>query len=123
MTDAEALLTRLFEAHNRGDFETFAAGLRDDVDWPDQTRGGRLVGHSALRDHWTANCEAVQVEAPPIDFALEADGRVRVEVNQAVRGLTGSPWSDIRVRQYYTLREGRISRMAVVRLEEPSLAP
>lgn len=122
MTEAEALLTHLFEAYNRRDFPAFAAGLRDDVDWPDQTRGGRLIGHAAIRDYWDANAQAIQVEVNPIAFALEKDGRVRVEVNQVVRGLTGSLWSDIQVRQYYTLHDGLVSRMDVERLEEPSPA-
>ncbi len=123
MSQAEALLTRLFEAYNRGDFATFSAGLHEDVDWPDQTRGGRLVGHAALRDYWDTNRQFIQIEVNPLAFVLEDDGRVRVEVNQVVRGLTGAAWSDIQVRQYYTLREGQVSRMDVVRLEEPSPTP
>ena len=81
------------------------------------------MGVAALRAYWVAQDQAIQVELTPIDFGLEADGRVGVEVNQVVRGLRGSLWSDIRLRQYYTLRDGRVSRMDVVRLEEPSLAP
>ena len=113
MTDAEALLTRLFEAYNQRDFPAFAAALRDDVDWPDQTRGGRLIGHAALRDYWDTNAQFIQVEVTPITFALQDDGRMLVEVNQVVRGLTGTLWSDIQVRQYYTLRDGLVSRMDV----------
>ena len=125
MTDAEALITRLFDAYNRRDFPAFAASLNDDVDWPDQMYGERGVGVgvAALRAYWAAQDQAIQVELTPIDFWPEADGRVGVEVNQVVRGLRGSLWSDIRLRQYYTLRDGRVSRMDVVRLEEPSLAP
>ena len=85
--------------------------------------GERGVGVAALRAYWVAQDQAIHVELTPIDFGLEADGRVGVEVNQVVRGLRGSLWSDIRLREYYTLRDGRVSRMDVVRLEEPSLAP
>lgn len=122
MTEAVALLIQLFEAYNRGDFPAFAAGLRDDVDWPDQIHGGRLIGPAAIKDYWDANAQLIKVEINPIAFALEADGRVRVEVNQVVRGLTGSLWSDIQVRQYYTLHDGQVSRMDVERLNEPGPA-
>lgn len=123
MTEAEALLTQLIEAYNRHDFETFAAGLREDVNWPDQTRGGRLEGHAALRDYWNANSQSIRVEVTPIAFAALDDGRIRVDLNQVVRGVTGSLWSDIQVRQYYTLRDGQVSRMDIESLDESGAAP
>jgi len=123
MTEAEALLTRLFEAYNRRDFPAFAAGLREDVNWPDQTRGGRLVGHEALRAYWAANDQSIRVEVTPIAFTIEEDGRVRVDLNQVVRSVTGSLWSDLEVRQYYTLRDGQVSRMDIGHPDEPGAAP
>lgn len=122
MHEAEALLTRLFEAYNRRDFAAFAACLQDDVDWPNQTGGGRLVGHAALRDYWTLNDQSIQVEVTPYAFNIEEDGRIGVDVNQVVRGLTGSLWSDMQVRQYYTLRDGRVSRMDVAYDHDPGAA-
>ena len=74
MTDAEALLTKLFAAYNRRDFATFSAGLHDGVDWPDQLRGGRLKGRAALEAYWGVIDQAIQVEVTPIAFALEQDG-------------------------------------------------
>lgn len=123
MIEAEALLTRLFEAFNRHDFPAVAAGLCDDVDWPDQTRGGRLLGHAAVRDYWDSNSQFIHVEVTPIAFAIEDDGRVRVDVNQVVRGATGSLWSDIQLRQYYTLRDGQVSRMDIEHLDRPPPRP
>ncbi|MBU4436380.1 MAG: nuclear transport factor 2 family protein [Alphaproteobacteria bacterium] len=123
MTDAEALLTKLFAAYNRRDFATFSAGLHDGVDWPDQLRGGRLKGRAALEAYWGVIDQAIQVEVTPIAFALEQDGRIRVELIQVVRGLTGSLWTDIQVRQYYTLRDGLVWRMDVARPEDMSPTP
>lgn len=123
MTDAEALLTKLFAAYNRRDFATFSAGLHDGVDWPDQLRGGRLKGRAALEAYWGVIDQAIQVEVTPIAFALEQDGRIRVELIQVVRGLTGSLWTDIQVRQYYTLRDGLVWRMDVASPEDMSPTP
>jgi hypothetical protein len=69
------------------------------------------------------NNQAIQVEVGPIAFSLLADGRVQVDVRQMARGLTGGLWSDIKVRQFYTLGDGQVSRMDVTPFEEPSLTP
>ncbi|MDI1364352.1 MAG: nuclear transport factor 2 family protein, partial [bacterium] len=114
---------KLFAAYNRRDFATFSAGLHDGVDWPDQLRGGRLKGRAALEAYWGVIDQAIQVEVTPIAFALEQDGRIRVELIQVVRGLTGSLWTDIQVRQYYTLRDGLVWRMDVARPEDMSPTP
>ena len=119
MSESEALLTRLFEAYNRRDFAAFSACLHADVNWPDQAHGGRLVGYAALRDYWNANDRSIQVEMTPIAFTIEGDGRIRVDINQVVRGVTGGLWSDILVRQYFTLCGDRVSRMDLEPLAEP----
>lgn len=114
MTDAQDLLSRAFEAYNRRDFPTFSAMLHDEVDWPDQIQGGRLVGVEAMRDHWAANDAVIQVEVTPIIFTPRPNGQVEVRVNQVVRSLAGSLWSDLMVRQLYTLRDGLIARMDIL---------
>jgi hypothetical protein len=78
MTDAQALLTKVYEAYNRRGFTAFTA---------------------------------------------LADGRTRVEVDQAARSQTDQAWSGQDVRHCYTLRDGLISRMDMVDDEEPSRAP
>ena len=123
MTDAETLLTDLFAAYNRRDFDAFSAGLHEDIDWPDQLRGARIKGRAALQAYWGVIDQAIRVEVAPLTFTLEPDGRIRVELSQVVRGLSGSLWSDIRVRQYYTLRDGLVWRMDVASPEDMSLTP
>ncbi|MBI1685398.1 nuclear transport factor 2 family protein [Caulobacter hibisci] len=108
-----ALLTRLYAAFNRGDFEAFVAELDPAVDWPDQFVGGRVVGLEAMRDFWTRRDAIVQVETAPMEFIPLDDGRVAVSTNQTVRNLQGRLWSDICVRHIYTFHEGRVARMDV----------
>lgn len=118
MEDAHALLTKVYEAYNRRDFDAFSAMLAPDVDWPDQIEGGRLVGHDALRAYWVRNNRSITVDAAPVSFADLPDGRTAVDVNQIVRNLAGQVWSDSCVRQIFTLRDGKISRMDIELLEK-----
>ncbi|MDG2528696.1 nuclear transport factor 2 family protein [Caulobacter endophyticus] len=114
MTPRIALLTRLYEAYNKGDFDAFAAELDPAVDWPDQIGGGRILGVEAMRAFWTRRDGMVRVEAAPMDFTVLKDGRIAVATNQTVHNLEGRLWSDSRVRHIYTFQDGRVSRMDIV---------
>lgn len=113
MDDAQALLTRLYEAYNRRDFTAFSALLTTDVDWPDQIQDGRLVGRDALAAYWAANDKVIKVDSAPVSFVDLPDGRVAVDVNQIVRNLAGQIWCDSCVRHIFTLRDGKVSRMDI----------
>ncbi len=93
MDDAQALLTRLYEAYNRRDFAAFSALLAADVDWPDQVQSGRLIGHDAVAAYWSANDKVITVDSAPVSFSTLPDGRIAVDVNQIVRNLAGRIWS------------------------------
>jgi len=119
MTPRIALLTRLYDAYNKGDFDAFAAELDPAVDWPDQLAGGRIQGLEAMRAVWTRRDEVVRVEAAPVEFVLLDDGRVAVATNQTVHNLEGRLWSDSCVRHIYTFHGDRVARMDIVeRLDE-----
>lgn len=111
MDDAQALLTRLYDAYNRRDFAAASALLTLDVDWPDQLQGGRIVGREALAAYWTTNDRSIRVDAAPVAFTALPDGRIAVDVNLIVRNPAGRVWSDSRARQVFTLRDGQVARM------------
>lgn len=117
MDDAQALLTKVYDAYNRQDFAAFSAYLTPDVDWPNQLQGGRVVGHDAVAAVWRENAKSIQVDMAPVTFALESDGRIAVNVNQIVRNLGGQVWSDICVRHLFTLDGGLIARLDVEPLD------
>ncbi|KQY30075.1 hypothetical protein ASD38_12330 [Caulobacter sp. Root487D2Y] len=117
MEDAHALLAKVYDAYNRRDFDAFSAMLTPDVDWPDLVEGGRLTGLDALRAYWNRNNRSITVDAAPVSFADLPDGRIAVDVNQIVRNLAGQIWSDSCVRQIFTLRDGKVSRMDVEPLD------
>lgn len=112
MDDAQALLTRVFDAYNRSDFVAFAALMTPDIDWPNQIAGGRVVGLETLDAYMRENSRSIRVELAAAAFAVQPDGRIAVDINQTVHNArTGHLWSDSRVRHYYTLRDGRVARM------------
>ena len=114
MDDAQALLTRVFDAYNSGDWDAFAQLMTPDIDWPNQTEGGRVVGLEALEAYWRRNRQSIRVELAARAFAAQPDGRIAVDINQTVHNAsTGRLWSDSGVRHYYILREGRVARMDV----------
>lgn len=117
MDDAEALLTKVYEAYNRRDFAALSAFLTSDVDWPDQLQGGRVTGRDAVAAQWRETARSIQVDLAPVTFALEPDGRLAVNVNQVVRNLAGQVWSDSCVRHLFTLEDGRIARLDVEPLD------
>jgi hypothetical protein len=117
MDDAQALLTKVYDAYNRQDFAAFSAYLTLDVDWPNQLQGGRVVGHDAVAAQWRETARSIQVDLAPVTFSLQPDGRVAVNVNQIVRNLGGQIWSDTCVRHLFTLEGGMIARLDVEPLD------
>lgn len=118
MEDAHALLAKVYEAYNRRDFDAFSVLLAPDVDWPDQIEGGRLIGREAVRAYWARNDRSITVDSAPVSFADLPDGRIAVDVNQIVRNLAGQVWSDSCVRQIFTLRDGKVTRMDIEFLDK-----
>jgi len=50
MSTAEEVLKRIYDAFNARDIDAVLVALHPDVDWPNGWEGGRVTGHSALRD-------------------------------------------------------------------------
>lgn len=120
MDDAEALLTKVYNAYNRRDFAALSAFLTSDTNWPDMVEGGRLIGREALRAYWTRNDKLITVDIALVSTATLPDGRLAAEVNQIVRNLTGQVWSDTCERHIFTLRDGRLARLDVEVLDKKS---
>ena len=120
MDDAQALLTKVYDAYNRRDFAALSACLTPDTDWPDLVEGGRLIGPEALGAYWARNDKMITVDIAVVSIATLPDGRVAADVNQIVRNLAGQVWSDTCERHIFTLRDGRVARLDVEVLDKRS---
>jgi ketosteroid isomerase-like protein len=123
MTDAQALLTKVYAAYNRQDFVALAALTTPDVEWPNQMQGGWVKGRDALLDYWRANSANFVADVAPVAYHALPDGRTAVDVNQVVRSIGGSVWSDVCVRQIFTLRDGLVHHMEIVPLPHARRRP
>jgi ketosteroid isomerase-like protein len=109
----EALLRRAYAAFNARDVEAVIALMHPDVDWPNAWEGGRVHGHAAVRDYWARQFEVIDARVEPVDFALDPDGRVVVDVHQVVRDRRGALLSDGHVQHVYRVRDGLVEHMEV----------
>src|SRR5580704_8681300 len=99
MPEAELVLRSAYRAFNARDVEGALELMHPEVDWPNAWEGGRVVGHTAVRDYWNRQFAAISSKVEPLRFVEESDGSVTVDVNQVVRDAhTGELLSDSKVR-------------------------
>jgi ketosteroid isomerase-like protein len=111
----EPLLRDLYAAFNARDVEAVLAHMHPDVDWPNAFEGGRVHGREAVREYWTRQFEQIDPRVEPERFTVTDDGRVAVEVHQVVRDLDGAIVAEGRVTHIYSIRDGLVERMDVVK--------
>ncbi len=109
----EELLRSLYHAFNARDIDTVLAAMAADVDWPNGWEGGRVVGHSGVRDYWERQWAAIDPTVEPTRLSDRADGNIEVTVNQVVRDKTGTLLADGEVRHVYTFEGDLIQRMDI----------
>ena len=106
-------LGALYAAFNARDIDGVLAAMAPDVDWPNAWDGGRVVGRQAVRDYWTRQWAQIAPTVTPRRTTDLPDGRIAVEVAQAVRALDGTLLREATVRHVYTFRDGLVARMDV----------
>jgi ketosteroid isomerase-like protein len=114
MTSAqEPRLRALYAAFNARDIATVLAAMSPDVDWPDGWRGGRAVGHDAVRRYWEQQWAEIRPNVRPTAFSGRDDGRVEVAVHQVVRDPGGRILDVADVRHVYSFEGDLVRRMDV----------
>jgi ketosteroid isomerase-like protein len=103
----------MYAAFNARDIDALLDQMTPDADWPNAWEGGRLHGHEEVRDYWSRQWSVIDPRVEPVAFNVRADGRIAVEVDQAVRGSDGAVLAEGRVVHVYTFRYGLIARMDV----------
>jgi hypothetical protein len=86
------------------------------VDWPNAWKGGRVIGHEAVRNYWTSQWAKIDPHVEPLSVQERGDGGTAVTVRQVVRSPDGELLSDGHVVHVYHFDRGLITRMDV---EEP----
>ncbi len=108
------LLAAAYEAFNRRDINAALKTMHEDVDWPNGMEGGRVHGHTGVRDYWTRQWSLIDPHVEPMSFEFAGDGQTVVHVHQVVSDLDGSVLLDRMVRHVYFTENGLIRRMEVL---------
>jgi ketosteroid isomerase-like protein len=107
------LLTSVYQAFNDRDIETALAAMHPDVDWPNGMEGGRVHGHSGVRDYWTRQWGLIDPHVEPRDFNIDETGQVVVDVHQVVHDMDGNLLADRMVQHVYRFEGGRVTSMDI----------
>lgn len=113
MSKEREILEAAYRAFNARDIEAALATMHRDVAWPNGMEGGYVHGHQSVRDYWTRQWAVIDPRVEPLDFEVEADGRIAVDVRQVVRDLAGHVKADRLVRHVYELRDRLIVSMEI----------
>jgi hypothetical protein len=117
-TDRE-LLASAYKHFNARDIDSVLKTMHPNVDWPNGMEGGRVHGHSEVRDYWTRQWAIVDPHVEPVSFTTDADGRIILQVHQVVHDLNGKLLLDHMVQHVYHVQDGLIRSMEI-RDSEPS---
>jgi len=111
--DNQELLTQAYAAFNARDLNSALRTMHADVDWPNGMEGGRVQGHSGVRDYWTRQWSLIDPHVEPVGFSDEQDGVTVVTVHQVVRNLEGALLMDRQVEHAFRIEDGLIRSMDI----------
>ena len=112
MPTTRDLLLTAYTSFNARDIDSVLQTMHSEVDWPNGMEGGRVHGHSGVRDYWTRQWAQIDPHVEPVAFA-DAAGRTVVDVHQTVRDLSGNVILDQMVQHIYSLQDGLIKNMEI----------
>lgn len=109
----------MYKAFNARDLETALSLLHPEVDWPNGMEGGRVRGHSGVRDYWTRQWGMIDPRVEPLSISTQDDGRTAVEVHAVVRDLDGNVLVDHKVVHVYSVEHGLVTHMEIQEEKPP----
>ncbi len=107
-------MKEVYRAFNARDIDAVLARLHPAVEWPNGMEGGYVHGHDGVRAYWTRQWGLIDPHVEPLGFREEG-GRIAVEVNQVIRDRAGALLREQRVRHIYTIEDGLVRRMEIVK--------
>lgn len=113
MPNDRELIERAYKAFNSRDLETALSLMHPEVDWPNGMEGGRVRGHSGVRDYWTRQWSMIDPHVEPLSFTPDDSGRTVVEVHAVVRDLDGKVLVDHKVLHVYSVEDGLVTSMEI----------
>ena len=116
---ARELLIAVYKAFNARDVDSVLAVMHPDVDWPNGMEGGRVHGHSGVRDYWRRQWNLIDPHVEPVRIEGDESGRTVVDVHQVVRDLAGNVLTSQMVQHVYSIEGDFIERMDIREPQAP----
>ncbi|GAB4024860.1 nuclear transport factor 2 family protein [Spirosoma gilvum] len=111
--DHRVVLVAAYAAFNARAIDAALATMHPDVDWPNGWKGGRVIGHEAVRAYWTQQWNEIDPHVEPLRCTTDDEGRVIVDVHQVVSDPAGQTLIDQQIQHVYQFDEGLIKRMDI----------
>jgi hypothetical protein len=111
MADTKTLIEQAYSAFNKRDIDGALALMKEDVNWPKASEGGKVVGKEEICAYWTRQWGEFDGHVEPLAIAEQDGGRIRVRVHQIIRNLEGNVLSDSEVLHIFTVNNGLIAAM------------
>lgn len=112
------ILRAAYAAFNARNIDAALALMTPDVAWPRAFKGGFVMGPEEVRAYWTEQWSEIDPHVEPLDFHVEDDGRILVEVQQVVRDRAGDLLADEVVGHRFAFEGGLIWRMEICDLPQ-----
>jgi hypothetical protein len=113
LANTQILIAAAYSAFNRRDIDAALALMRENVDWPKASEGGRVAGKEEIRAYWTRQWAEFDPHVEPIEMTGREAGRTEVKVRQLVKNLQGGLLSDQTLVHVFTIANGLIERMDI----------
>ncbi len=111
--DFENTIKEAYQAFNARNIDKVLPLLHRNVRWPNGWEGGYVEGHAAVRDYWTRQWQALDPMVEPQNISETTDGRLKVQVHQLVKDLSGNVVADGMIYHIYTMEDGLIKHMLI----------
>lgn len=109
----EYLLKLAYLDFNKRDIDGALVLMHPDVEWPNGMEGGFVYGHAGVRAYWTRQWTLIDPHVEPVSFTVEANCRIRTEVQQLIKDLSGAVIASGIVYHIYQIEDGLIRRMDI----------
>ncbi|MEO7801863.1 MAG: nuclear transport factor 2 family protein [Ginsengibacter sp.] len=113
--DIQNLFQDVYNAFNKRDIPGVLKSMAPDVRWPNGWEGGYVNGRKEVRDYWTRQWAEVDPKVTPISINKLPNGSYKVDVHQLVKDLNGKILFDGIVQHIYTMSNGLITTMEIVK--------
>jgi SnoaL-like domain len=113
MSSSRELIEAVYHFFNARDIAAVLTKMHLDVDWPNGMEGGRVHGHTNVREYWERQWGVVDPHVEPIRIEEDESGRIVVTVHQVVRDLGGKVLLDRDVQHIYSIQNGLIESMEI----------